>query len=111
MPPESEDLYGDAQPPAATSDAPQSKDGDDDGGSTSILPRSFFAGKDLKVGDKCDVTITAIHENDVEVEPCEGGEKDEDEEDPPKDYSDEAPPPAAGGDSGGDDGGMSSMME
>lgn len=110
MPPESEDLYGDASAPAATSDQPASKDGDDDGGSTSILPRSFFAGKDLKVGDKCDVTITAIHENDVEVQPCDSSDKDEDEA-PADDEPSETPPPAASGDAGGDDGSMSSMMQ
>lgn len=109
MSPESEDLYGDAQAPAATSDQPASKDGADDGKSTSILPRSFFAGKDLKVGDKCDVTVTAIHENDVEVEPCDSGDEEKPEEDAQPDES-QTPPPAASGDAGGD-GGMSSMME
>lgn len=105
MPPDSEDLYGDAQPaPAATPDKSAPKDGDDDGATTSILPRSFFAGKDLKVGDKCDVTVTAIHENDVEVSPCgEGDDKPEEDGQPPEAASPPAAPP--------DDGSMASMMQ
>lgn len=110
MPPDSEDLYGDASAPAATSDQPASKDGDDDGTSTSILPRSFFAGKDVKVGDKVEVTVSAIHENDVEVAPTDAGGDDEEAPDDSREPS-ETPPPAASGDDGGDDGGMSSMMQ
>lgn len=109
MPPDSEDLYGDAQDSQAPADKPTPKDGDDDGSSTSILPRSFFAGKDLKVGDKVEATVTAIHENDVEVSPTGSGDDEQPEED--DEPSDTPPPAQSGGDAGGGDGSMASMMQ
>lgn len=46
---------------------------------TGILPKSLMAGKDFKVGDEIMLKITAIHENDFEVEYAyeEGSEKGE----------------------------------
>jgi hypothetical protein len=107
MPPQSEDNYDDSPtpPPAATPDKSAPQDDDDDGGKTSILPRSFFAGKDLKVGDKCDVTVTAIHENDVEVAPCDPSDK---EDDQPPAEEDSTPPDAP---APPQEGSMASMMQ
>lgn len=49
---------------------------------TGILPKSLMAGKDFKVGEEIVLKITAIHENDFEVEYAydEGSEKGEGEE-------------------------------
>lgn len=104
MPQPGEDYYDDSStPPPATksgADAPKDGDGEDDGAKTSILPRSFFPNEDLKVGDKCDVEVKAIHENDVEVEYAMDSK--DDQEDQPQEQ--EVAP------QGGDDGSMSSMM-
>ena len=111
MPPDREDNYDDSPtpPPAATKEAGAPKDGgdDDDGGKTSILPRSFFGGKDLKPGDKCEVTVSAVHENDVEVTPCDSGD-DESEEQPPDEEGGDQPPDAAAAPMPGS---MASMMQ
>lgn len=90
-----EDLYNDGG-----NEAPALKSGDTEGKDemdtkTSILPRDFFHG-DMKPGDKCDVEIVAVHDNEVEVKPCEG--HDEGEKAP-------APAPEPQG------GAMSSLME
>lgn len=44
---------------------------------TGLLPKSLMAGKDFKVGEEIVLKITAIHENDFEVEYAkdEGGGK------------------------------------
>jgi len=96
-------MYDDAPAPAATTpgDKPGEKEGDEDG-QTFIVPRSAFSGKDVKPGYKCDIEVTAVHENDVECKPCEGHE-DEEKEEPEMDQAPAAPAPAEGG--------MASMME
>jgi hypothetical protein len=76
----------DSQAPSPSADSTDVK--------TSILPKSFFGGRDLKVGLKCDVEITAIHENDVEVKGCSS--PDEDDTDSQDDESTEAPSDSEG---------------
>ena len=100
MPADNTDNYDDSPAPPATdgADQPEGQDADKDG-QTSILPKSFFSGKDLKPGDKCDVTVVRIHENDVEVAPCE--DKGEEEQPPPGEEPEPAAPPSA----------MSSMLD
>ncbi len=39
----------------------------DDTAQTALLPKSFFQGKDLKVGKQCKVEIVALHESEAEV--------------------------------------------
>lgn len=57
--------------------APAQKDEEADSGSkTALLPKSLF-GHDLKVGDKCDVEICAVHEDDYEVKGCYGHDDDD----------------------------------
>jgi hypothetical protein len=88
--PEDASYYDDSPPGGAAADAQG-----DDGAKTAILPKSLF-GRELKPGDKCDVEICAVHENDYEVKGCLGhGEKEGEPE--------EAPKPAASP--------MSSMLE
>lgn len=78
--------------PPTSSQVPEGKaepDADDTGGSkTAILPKSIFGG-DLKPGDKCDVEITAVHEDSYEVKGCEGHDDKE-----PQPGGDEPEPPA-----------------
>lgn len=104
-----EDLYNDSpdKPSGDAGDKPQSNEAGD-GSETSILPKSFFSGKDLKPGDKCDVEIVAIHDNDVEVRGCDSSDTESDNEDSSEGGQEEpgdssGPPSAAGS--------MSSMME
>ena len=101
MPNDNSDNYDDSPAPAASDggDMPEESKTDKDG-QTSILPKSFFGGKDIKPGDKCDVEVVRVHENDVEVAPCSGHEDDEDSEMPGEQPEPAAPPSS-----------MSSMME
>lgn len=82
MPASSENLYDDA--PAAAAGAapgkPEAKEGDE-GGDTFIVPKSAFGGREVKPGDKCDITIKAVHENDVECSSCASGDEDEEQHD------------------------------
>lgn len=71
---------------AASGMADRSSDGDgggepmmEEGGETSLLPRSFFAGKELTPGKECKVKIVAVHGDDVEVEYVPHDEGDETE--------------------------------
>lgn len=70
----------------APQEQPQPDDGD--AAKTAILPKSLF-GKELKPGDKCDIEVVAVHEQDYEIRGCEGGNEDA----PPPD--DEGGEPAA----------------
>lgn len=47
---------------------------------TGILPKALMAGKDFKVGEEIVLKITAVHENDFEVEYAYGDEKEGKEE-------------------------------
>lgn len=63
--------------PGNSSPAAAAKDQEDDSGSkTALLPKSLF-GHDLKPGDKCDVEVTAVHEDDYEVKGCYGHDDDD----------------------------------
>lgn len=102
MPAPGEDYYNDGPPAAAApgGDQPEAKEGDE-GGQTFIVPKSAFGGRELKPGDKCDIEVKAVHENDVECIPCEGHEDEENNEgDTPAPDAEPAAP-----------GGMSSLME
>ncbi len=37
-------------------------------GETSLLPKSFFSGKELTVGSTCEVKIVHVYDDEVEVE-------------------------------------------
>jgi len=71
--------YDDA--PAPSSQAPEGKpepDADASKTETALLPKSIFGGRDLKPGDKCDIEIVSVHEDDYavkhpETEEPEGG--------------------------------------
>jgi hypothetical protein len=95
-------MYDDSPAPAVAppGDQPEGKEGDEDR-PTFIVPKSAFGGKDIKPGDKCDIEVCMVHENDVECYPCEPGEHDEEKEKPAAEAP-AAQPPA---------GDMSSMME
>lgn len=102
MSPKRENYYDDSPEPAAAPEGgqPEAKEGDE-GGQTFIAPRSAFMGKELKPGDRCDVEVVAVHENDIELKGCEQG-----------DESAEKPQPEAAPEmGGGDGGGMASLME
>jgi len=79
MPSKDSDLYDDSPAPTATSQGADEGAGDTDT-KTSILPRSFFEGKELNPGDKAEVEIVAVHDNDYEVMAAGAGD-DEDSED------------------------------
>ncbi|HUD74610.1 MAG TPA: hypothetical protein VMQ76_06010 [Terracidiphilus sp.] len=102
--------YGDdGAQPAKPAAAPE-KDDDSAGAGmeTALLPKSLFHGKDLKPGDKCDITVVRVHEDQVEVEGCEGGE--EDEEQPQEQGGAPAEDAGDAGDAGGgDDSGSGGM--
>ncbi len=98
MPPE-ENLYDDS-PDQPESQKPEAKS--DEGMKTSILPKDFFSGKDLKPGDKCDIEIVAIHDNDIEVKGCGSSDEGKEKEEQPEESPEQPSSP---------EGGMSSMME
>jgi hypothetical protein len=87
---------------AGSHDDPKQGMGDDEKGDakTSILPKSFF-GHDVKPGDTCSIKVSAVHEDDVEVMPCEGGEEKEPGMDPDEPMPEAASQPNS----------MASMME
>lgn len=98
-----ENYYDDAPEPAGApkaegEDAPKSSDSDSQ--KTSILPKSFFGGE-VKPGDTCTVRVTAVHEDDCEVQ-YEGSESEKpDDEEAPEQESEPAQPA---------EGSMASMM-
>ena len=111
MPQPGEDYYNDGgDDSSAAAPADQNKGESGDGGKTSILPRSFFAGKDLKVGDKIEVEVSGIHENDVEVTASDEGSDEEESQETPEQESAEQPEAPDGGEPPASDGSMSSMM-
>ena len=71
MPQGGENYYDDGPGPAVSADqAPQAEEGGDEGGKTSILPKSFFHGS-VNPGDVVQVRVVACHENDCEVQPAD----------------------------------------
>lgn len=58
--------FGDAEGPAEPGDSPQEESSENDS-ATGLLPTSFFQGKDLKPGSRCEVEIARVHDDQVEV--------------------------------------------
>ena len=93
-------LYDDGAGEASEARPPADGDpGDEAKASTGLLPKSLFGGRDLKPGDKCDIEIVSVHEDEYEVKHPEDGESEQPAEQPA-----EAPAPDGGGQ-------MSSMLE
>jgi hypothetical protein len=89
--------YDDAPEGGDASAGAEKQKGDDS--KTALVPKSLF-GRDLKPGDKCDIEVVAVHEQDYAVKGCEG--HDEEKSDPQGgDESEPAAPPSE----------MSSMLE
>lgn len=65
-----------AAPPSEKEQMDGDKEMQDDG-STSLLPKSFFGGKDLEPGKECKVQVVAVHGDDVEVKYVPHDEGDE----------------------------------
>lgn len=66
-----DDLYSDSAAAAPAEQAPEPQEQEpeteeDTGGSTALLPTSFFEG-DVQPGDTCTVTVVRVHDNQVEV--------------------------------------------
>lgn len=104
MPSKGESYYDDGPdeaPPAASKPSSEKPEGDA-GEKTSILPREFFHG-DVKPGDRCDIEVVAVHQEDVEVKCADSDEEEEPDEEAPEGDSapDKSPMP----------GSMAEMME
>ena len=98
-----DDYYDDSPTPAAGGAAPAEPEGDEKDGDnkTSILPKDFFHG-DVKPGDTCHIRVTAVHENDVEIQ-CDHEDEDKSGDDDGGGEQEQAPPPSEGS--------MASMMD
>jgi len=75
------------------------KDGDskDSGEDTDLLPKSFFAGKSLEPGSKCEVEIVHVYDDEVAVKyvpHVSNEDKEEEDEDEPEDKPVEPTEPA-----------------
>lgn len=91
-----DDYFGGGQPP--NTKGPEEAEGKHP---TGILPKDLMAGKDFQVGEEIVLKITAIHENDFEVEYSYGD----------KSESKEPEPAGEMAGAGGGGGEMSSYME
>lgn len=69
---------------------------------TALVPKEFFEGKELKPGDRCEVEIAAIHDEEVSLKYV-GHDQEEEREEPD---SENAPEPPPGGPPGAPGGGM-----
>jgi hypothetical protein len=49
---------------------------------TTLVPKSFFGGKDLEVGKKCEVEVVALYEDEVEVKYVKHKDKEEKPDEP-----------------------------
>jgi hypothetical protein len=73
-------------------------DQDQDSEQTALLPKSFFREEDLHPGYKCEVEVTAVHEEEVSVKMAETKSEEEEalnSESP--ELAGPAPAPAGGG--------------
>ena len=61
---------------------------EDTGEETALLPKSFFQGKELEVGKKCEVEIVSLYDDEAEVKYVEHKKDDKD-----KSGSDSKPTP------------------
>lgn len=70
-----EDLYSDAAPVTAAPEEAEAAPADESA-ETALLPKTFFAGKDLAPGTECTVRVEQVMEDQVAVSyvPHEGGE-------------------------------------
>jgi hypothetical protein len=94
--PEVNSYYDDA--PAGGSGKTPSEGSDENSGSkTALIPKSLF-GHDLKPGDKCDIEVVAVHEQDYAVKGCSG-------------HEDEKPEDGGGEGEPQPEGSMTSMLE
>ena len=59
-----EDLYSDSAPAEAPVEEAETES---EGGSTAVLPKDFFQGKELTPGTVCSVKIERVHDSQVEV--------------------------------------------
>ena len=73
--------YYDDAPGADAPEKPSPGQPDDSDSKTGLLPKSLF-GRELKPGDKCDIEVVAVHEQDYAVKGCEGHGDDEKPEEP-----------------------------
>lgn len=60
---EDQDLYSDGG--ATDAAAPEQREAD--GATTGLLAKDFFQGKDPKPGDKCEVEVVKVYDDQVEV--------------------------------------------
>ncbi len=69
------DYYSDGESAgAATSEAPPAEEPQEDsGGSTALLPKSFFPGGSPQPGKECTVRVVRVQDDQVEVEYSEKG--------------------------------------
>ena len=61
-----EDLYSDSAPAEAPVEEAEENPAERDG-STAVLPKDFFQGKELTPGTVCSVKIERVHDSQVEV--------------------------------------------
>lgn len=68
-----------ADEPANSKETPseETKEGDN----TALLPKSFFAGKEIEPGSKCELEIVHAYEDEVEVKYVPHGTKSDDKSD------------------------------
>jgi hypothetical protein len=65
---EGDDLYGDSPKPASVpDDAPSTDTKPDDGESSALLPKTVLGGKTFEPGDKVELEIVKVYEDEVEV--------------------------------------------
>jgi hypothetical protein len=95
--------YSDDDGAPAAKPQTQGDDSPESGSETALLPKSLFHGKDLKPGDKCDITVVRVLEDQIEVEGCEDSEEEEPQQ------PEQASMPEDGG-GGGDGGGSGNPM-
>ena len=68
-----------ASPSTDTADEPATPEEhpDEGEGQTGLLPKSFFMGKDKKPGDKCEVEVTHVYDDQIEVKYLDAQDKNE----------------------------------
>jgi len=60
-----EDNYDDAPDEGESAEAPASEEAEDS--PTALLPKEFFAGKDLKPGTRCEIEVVSVQDDSVQV--------------------------------------------
>lgn len=80
MPPDSMYDSDESEPSTPAPYKPESKE-QESGEETALLPKSFFAGKDIEPGSKCEIEIVHGYEDEVEVKYVPHGTKKDDKKD------------------------------